>query len=126
MFLKTYASKVVGSYRLRIVLTPACAPTAPENAGTRDYIPGMTASSSPHDDRLQETEIRLAFLERELELYKEAVQTLHARLETVEHALARLRQRSPDTRHDPEVPGAFQERGAGLGGEAERSSGLPG
>ncbi len=87
----------------------------------------MTApKDSPHDDRLQEAEIRIAFLEREFELYKEAVQALHARLEEVEHTLARLRQRASDSAHDPDIPGSFQGRRVGLGVDAEPGSGLPG
>jgi|GEM_PF-3947668 len=50
-------------------------------------------SSDDHtlDNRVQETEIRLAFLEKELEEYKDAVQTLHARLENLEKTVAVLR-----------------------------------
>lgn len=44
--------------------------------------------------RLQETEIKIAFLERELEEYKEAVQTLHARLQTLEALVEALRRKA--------------------------------
>jgi uncharacterized coiled-coil protein SlyX len=37
--------------------------------------------------RLQETEIKLAFLEKELDEYKDAVQGLHARLDQMEKTL---------------------------------------
>lgn len=43
------------------------------------------------ENRLQETEIKLAFLDKELEEYKDAVQTLHARLELLEKTVAILR-----------------------------------
>lgn len=43
------------------------------------------------ENRLQETEIKLAFLDKELEDYKDAVQTLHARLELLEKTVAILR-----------------------------------
>lgn len=47
--------------------------------------------AEPWDDRLQETEIRLAFLDRELGEYKDAVQTLHARLEILEKTVESLK-----------------------------------
>ncbi len=66
---------------------------------------------APHDhpsadSRLQEAEIRLAFLERELDLYKDAVQSLHARLEHVEALLEKLR-----SAQDPDAPGGFPGHG---------------
>jgi uncharacterized coiled-coil protein SlyX len=39
------------------------------------------------ESRFQETEIKLAFLEKELEEYKTALQAMHARLESVETKL---------------------------------------
>lgn len=85
----------------------------------------MTASGhDAQEARLQEIEIRAAFLERELDLYKEAVQDLHARLEAVEHRLARL-QRVHDAAGEgvfPELP----EKGAEDLGGAGTASGFPG
>lgn len=71
----------------------------------------MNPPEQSPDDRVQEAEIRLAFLERELELYKDAVQTLHARLEHVEHLLARLRQRAEDSTPAPGIATQFQDQG---------------
>jgi uncharacterized coiled-coil protein SlyX len=50
-------------------------------------------SDHPYEPRLQETEIKIAFLERELEEYKDAVQTLHARLQTLEALVEALRRK---------------------------------
>jgi uncharacterized coiled-coil protein SlyX len=41
------------------------------------------------ESRLQEGEIKLAFLEKELEEYKAALQEMHARVESVEARLKR-------------------------------------
>jgi prefoldin subunit 5 len=42
--------------------------------------------------RLQEVEIKCAFLEKESEEYKEAVQTLHVRLTALEEKIRQLQQ----------------------------------
>ncbi len=42
--------------------------------------------------RLQETEIKLAFLEKELGEYKEALHTLHTRLDATERTLQQLQE----------------------------------
>jgi uncharacterized coiled-coil protein SlyX len=49
------------------------------------------------ETRLQESEIKLAFLEKELDEYKEAVQTLHHRLEEVTNLVNALRNEGQDS-----------------------------
>ncbi len=52
----------------------------------------MTHSDATYwEHRVQETEIKLAFLDKELDEYKEAVQTLHSRLELLEKTVERLK-----------------------------------
>jgi uncharacterized coiled-coil protein SlyX len=67
----------------------------------------MSASDSEHrDSRIQETEIRLAFLDKELEEYKEAVHTLHTRLEQLEKTVEALKRHAQrDSGAEPETPG---------------------
>jgi septal ring factor EnvC (AmiA/AmiB activator) len=50
--------------------------------------------------RLQEIEIKTAFLEKELEEYKEATQSLHARVASLEEGLRQLQRAVPE----PNVP----------------------
>jgi uncharacterized coiled-coil protein SlyX len=44
-----------------------------------------------HEERLQEAEIKLAFLERELETYREAVDTMHDLLTRLEKQVQELK-----------------------------------
>lgn len=70
----------------------------------------MNVPDSAHlDSRLQETEIKLAFLEKELDAYKDAVQDLHARLDRMEKAVKALR----NSREPGESGAAGQEAGPG-------------
>jgi chromosome segregation ATPase len=56
------------------------------------------ALPDPLETRLQETEIKLAFLEKELDDSREAMQTLHERLEALEATLDALKRASQN--HD--------------------------
>jgi uncharacterized coiled-coil protein SlyX len=51
-----------------------------------------------HEARLQEAEIKLAFLERELEEYKEAVGLLHERLARLEKQVRELKEAGESSR----------------------------
>ena len=50
--------------------------------------------------RIQEIEIKAAFLEKELEEYKEAAQSLHARVASLEEEIRKLQRAVPE----PNVP----------------------
>jgi prefoldin subunit 5 len=53
---------------------------------------------------VQETEIKLAFLEKELEAYKEAVQELHARLTSLEKTVRELGDAAGSAQDASEAP----------------------